>query len=116
MVPQTITILDTMPLNKSGKLDQRELINSIQTQVVSRGSKKQPATATEKEMQRIWSKVLNIEPELIGVKDGFIQLGGNSLGAMKVVTMAYDVGIKTICGRYVSPSYDKHPVLTSSRS
>ena len=93
MVPQTITILDQMPITKNGKIDRQMLAASCQARIASQGIKQQPVTTLEKKIHKIWSDVLNIKPSLIGVHDGFIQLGGNSLGAMKVVTMARQVGI-----------------------
>ncbi|CAG8962038.1 hypothetical protein HYFRA_00005080 [Hymenoscyphus fraxineus] len=94
MLPQMIQIVDRMPVSKSGKIDRRMLAESIKTQTTGRATKhRQPSTAMEKEMQRIWSSVLKIESNSIGVDDGFIQLGGNSLDAMKVVTLARRAGI-----------------------
>lgn len=94
MIPQSITILDKMPVNKNGKVDRRLLSESVNKQQVSpTGEKRSPSTATEKAIQAIWSGVLGIEPHAIGLDNGFIQLGGNSLRAMKVVNMARQVGI-----------------------
>ncbi|GKU06668.1 peramine synthetase [Fusarium langsethiae] len=47
-------------------------------------------------MQIIWSEVLNIKPDAIGIHDGFMQLGGNSLDAMRMVTMARQAGMNLI--------------------
>lgn len=94
MIPQSITILDKMPVNHNGKTDRRLLSESVKQKASPTGDKRPPSTATEKAMQAIWSKVLNIEPRAIGLEDGFIQLGGNSLGAMKVVNVAREAGIK----------------------
>ncbi|SPJ79467.1 uncharacterized protein FTOL_07858 [Fusarium torulosum] len=43
--------------------------------------------------QKMWSEVLNIKSDSIGLHDGFIQLGGNSLDAMRVVTIARQAGM-----------------------
>ncbi|KAI4265034.1 MAG: hypothetical protein L6R35_007224, partial [Caloplaca aegaea] len=93
MIPQSITILDKMPVNNNGKVDRRLLSESVKQQVAPTGEKRWPSTAAEKAIQAIWSKVLGIEPHAIGLDDGFIQLGGNSLRAMKVVSMARKAGI-----------------------
>ena len=94
MVPQSITILNKMPVNHNGKIDRRLLSESVKQKTTPSGEKWPPSTTTQKAMQAIWSKVLNVEPRAIGLDDGFIQLGGNSLGAMKVVNMAREIGIK----------------------
>lgn len=93
MVPQTITILDKMPVNHNGKTDRKLLSDSVQHKSGPTGGKRPPSTTAQKAMQAIWSNVLDIEPSAIGLDDGFLQLGGNSLGAMKVVHMAREAGI-----------------------
>ncbi|KAH8662495.1 hypothetical protein BX600DRAFT_382509 [Xylariales sp. PMI_506] len=97
MVPRIVTILDKFPVNRNGKIDQRKLAESIESTQVMVGQelkKRPPTTKKEIEMRRIWSQVLGLEASSIGMDDGFIQLGGNSLGAMKVVTMARQAGIE----------------------
>jgi acyl carrier protein len=44
----------------------------------------------------IWSEVLNIEKEIIGVKDNFFDLGGNSLKVMQVNSKLKEVYEKDI--------------------
>ena len=39
-------------------------------------------------MQRIWGRVLNIEPDTIGPDDSFFQLGGDSITAMQISSAA----------------------------
>ncbi|EGU72901.1 hypothetical protein FOXB_16587 [Fusarium oxysporum f. sp. conglutinans Fo5176] len=93
MVPHSITILDRMPISRNGKVNRRMLAESCQTQNKTHDIKQQPTTAMQREMQKIWSEVLNVKPHLIGLHDGFLQLGGNSLDAMRVVTMARQAGM-----------------------
>ncbi|KAL9637232.1 MAG: hypothetical protein Q9164_002318 [Protoblastenia rupestris] len=112
MVPQVITILDRMPISSSGKIDRRMLAESVQTQTVIRETKRRQPTATEKEMQKIWSQVLNIEPDSIGLDDGFIQLGGSSLDAMKVVTVARQSGFElAVADMFRHPTMSIHHLL-----
>ncbi|KAI4248827.1 MAG: hypothetical protein L6R40_000838 [Gallowayella cf. fulva] len=94
MIPHSITVLDKMPVNHNGKTDRKLLSDRVQQKAERTVEKRSPSTTTQKAMQVIWSEVLNIEPSAIGIDDGFIQLGGNSLGAMKVVNMARQAGIK----------------------
>nr|AHZ65449.1 peramine synthetase [Epichloe coenophiala] len=94
MVPQSIRILDKMPVNHTGKIDRSMLSESLQQKAPPTARKRLPSTAPERAMQQIWSKVLNIESSQIGLDDGFIKLGGNSLSAMKVVSMAREEGIR----------------------
>ncbi|OAA37396.1 peramine synthetase [Metarhizium rileyi] len=93
MIPQTITILDRMPISHNGKVDRQILADSVQRQWTGQERKRWPTTDTGKELQRIWSHVLNISPDSIGLDDGFVHFGGNSLHAMKIVHMARQAGI-----------------------
>ena len=63
-------------------------------QTAGRGTKRQPTTQVEQQMQRIWAQVLNIDPATIGLDDSFFQLGGDSIAAMKVVSEARKVGVE----------------------
>ncbi|KAI6749308.1 hypothetical protein HG530_015147 [Fusarium avenaceum] len=93
MLPQSITILDRMPINRNGKVDRRKLAESSKTQCSAEKVKQQPTGPAEQKMQKIWSEVLNIKPNSIGLHDGLIQLGGNSLDAMRVVTLTRQAGM-----------------------
>lgn len=93
MVPQIITVLEKMPVNENGKVDRRALAESIQTRAAPRGVVRHPTSDAERQMQRIWGKVLDIEAATIGLDDSFFQLGGNSITAMKVVGEARKLGI-----------------------
>lgn len=94
MVPHSISILEKIPVNRNGKKDRRKLSeNLVQRRTSTVGTRRAPTTESEKKMQHIWSTVLNMELNAISLDDGFIQLGGNSLGAMKIVNMAREAGI-----------------------
>jgi hypothetical protein len=94
MIPQVITILDKMPINQNGKIDRQALLNEFHAENNNRGPVRQPVSATECQMQRIWAQVLNIKPHTIGMDASFFHLGGNSVSAIKVVAEAKRVGIK----------------------
>ncbi|KAI9701812.1 MAG: hypothetical protein M1836_001156 [Candelina mexicana] len=102
-----------MPISESGKINRKMLAESVQTQAVGRGTKRrQPTTTREKEIQRIWSQVLNVKPDSIGLDDGFIQLGGSSIDAMKVVTMARQAGFElAVADMFRHPTMSIHHLL-----
>ncbi|KAI1173077.1 acetyl-CoA synthetase-like protein [Nemania sp. FL0916] len=95
MVPPLITILDEMPINENGKIDRRALSN-MRPIDTSRGPVRQPTTVSERQIQAIWAKVLNVDPNAVGVDDSFFQLGGNSIAAMKVVAEARVAGLQMV--------------------
>ncbi|PGH19362.1 hypothetical protein AJ80_04002 [Polytolypa hystricis UAMH7299] len=54
-----------------------------------------PATTTkQRKLQRLWSRILNIDETEIGLDDSFFDLGGDSIGAMKLVSEARTEGLE----------------------
>ncbi|KAI1353206.1 hypothetical protein F5Y01DRAFT_277248 [Xylaria sp. FL0043] len=94
MVPQTITILEKMPVTENGKVDRRALAETASKVVLPRGTKQQPESPIGKQLQGIWAQVLYIDPATIGVDDNFFQIGGDSIVAMKAVPLAREIGIE----------------------
>ncbi|MGV9972077.1 non-ribosomal peptide synthase/polyketide synthase [Nocardia beijingensis] len=78
MVPAAYVLLDTLPVNASGKLDRAAL------PAPSRASTgyTAPATPVELAVARVFAEVLGNEP--VGRDDDFFALGGNSLVATQV--------------------------------
>lgn len=105
MIPQTITVLDKIPVNENGKVDRRALVNIVQSQITERASIQQPTSEVGRQMQVIWAKVLHMEPQTIGINDSFFNLGGNSIAAMKVAAAARDIGWKlSVADIFYSPT------------
>ncbi|WP_082393004.1 amino acid adenylation domain-containing protein [Nocardia arizonensis] len=80
MVPQSITVLDRVPLNPVGKLDRAALPEPVFTAALGYRA---PNTPTEAAVCAAFAAVLGVES--VGADDGFFELGGNSLLATKVV-------------------------------
>ncbi|KAK1916800.1 hypothetical protein P3342_004355 [Pyrenophora teres f. teres] len=108
MVPQTITILDAMPVNQNGKADRKALEQQIGTQEGQSGLKRQPETEMQRTMQQLWAGVLAIAPDSIGLDDSFFRLGGDSIAAMKLVGEARRAGIQlTVADLFRNPRLDQ---------
>ncbi|UNI18388.1 NRPS [Purpureocillium takamizusanense] len=60
---------------------------------LANSEKKAPETALETQMQRLWASVLKVPAESIGRDDNFLQIGGNSISAIRLVSQARDNGI-----------------------
>ncbi|KAJ6126762.1 hypothetical protein N7523_002374 [Penicillium sp. IBT 18751x] len=56
-------------------------------------TKRAPDTEAGRQLQAIWSQVLGISSDQIGLDDGFFELGGDSITAMKVASMAKSQGL-----------------------
>lgn len=92
MVPSTFVLIDELPLTANGKVDrsrvQREQLAEIsQFKFNSRPRLGQPYLAprsdTERALASIWENLLGLDR--VGVMDDFLELGGNSLLAVKLV-------------------------------
>ncbi len=84
MVPSRFVVLDALPLTPTGKINRRALPDpgksrpDLDTPFVA------PRTPVEQELSQIWAKVLSLEQ--VGIQDSFIELGGHSLAATRVVS------------------------------
>jgi amino acid adenylation domain-containing protein len=85
MVPAQFVILDQLPRNTNGKVDRRALPEpdkGARTQALYTA----PATSMEQRLARVWAEVLGVER--VGVHDNFFDIGGDSLKAIRVVSLA----------------------------
>ncbi|MCK5059263.1 MAG: amino acid adenylation domain-containing protein, partial [Candidatus Aminicenantes bacterium] len=82
MVPSYFTFLEKMPLTANGKIDRKAL---PEPEMKVAGVYVAPRDDVEKRMGAVWSEVLGIEEEKIGIDDNFFELGGHSLNAAKLV-------------------------------
>ncbi|MCU0287504.1 MAG: condensation domain-containing protein, partial [Acidobacteria bacterium] len=76
MIPSYFIQLDNIPLTQHGKLD-RGALPSPQYQ--KEASYIAPRDDVEKELVNIWSEVLGVEKDIIGIDTNFFELGGHSL-------------------------------------
>ena len=83
MVPNTVTVLDRLPLTANGKIDTRALAElraaegPVERPVVA------PRTPTEERVRDIWAKALR--RDVVSVRDDFFESGGNSLVAVALI-------------------------------
>ncbi len=80
MIPPYYVRLERMPLTSNGKLDRK----SLPDPAISANDYEAPSNEVEEKLVEIWSEVLKIDREQIGVNNSFFALGGNSL---KIVLM-----------------------------
>lgn len=115
MVPGYFVQLDEMPLNRSGKIDRKELPlpegNRVsQTEIVK------PKTETEEALFAIWSVVLGTTD--FGVTHNFFELGGHSLKATKLKTTVSKELSKEITMNEIfqSPTIQQQALLIDGKS
>ncbi|KJZ73809.1 hypothetical protein HIM_06702 [Hirsutella minnesotensis 3608] len=98
MIPAMYIAQKQLPLTASGKVDRQSLRNAVDIKALqeqaSRGrpaaSRRQPTTDNEVLMGRLWAEVLNVDFSSISLEDSFFQIGGDSVGAMRLVSLARD--------------------------
>ncbi|MBT0566561.1 amino acid adenylation domain-containing protein [Williamsia sp. CHRR-6] len=89
MIPQSLTVLDRMPMTTSGKLDLRALPEPT----VSSAPVVPPRDDAERRVAAIFADTLHLTPESIGRADNFFDIGGNSLlGTQLVAALENIVG------------------------
>ncbi|MBI3791954.1 MAG: amino acid adenylation domain-containing protein [Gemmatimonadetes bacterium] len=82
MLPQAVVLLGALPLTANGKVDKARLPAPDATESAAPAFVA-PTTDTEVALAAIWADVL--KRERIGVTDNFIELGGHSLMAIRML-------------------------------
>ena len=91
MIPSFVIKLDEIPLNVNGKVDKHALpevnVEGLQVEYVA------PTTETEKHIVEAFENVFN--QKNIGIYDDFVHLGGDSLTAIKIISILskYDITV-----------------------
>jgi acyl carrier protein len=89
MVPSVFVFLYSLPLAGPGKIDLRALPSigrerpNVETPFVF------PRTPVEKYLTKVWAHLLDLDQ--VGIHDGFLELGGDSLLASRLVCQVRDV-------------------------
>ncbi|MFF5535965.1 amino acid adenylation domain-containing protein [Streptomyces cinerochromogenes] len=86
MVPVTLTVLDEIPVGPGGKVDRAALPAADRNRPGLDVRRVEPRNGTERRLAALWSEVLGLDD--IGVLDGFFDLGGDSLSALRLLTRA----------------------------
>lgn len=106
MIPNVFFSMRKLPMTATGKMNRRilrqigssfsakQLAEARKARQQGSSSQQQPSTNTQRELQRIWSRILDLPTDLISLDDGFFSLGGDSVSAMKVVGEARKAGIE----------------------
>jgi amino acid adenylation domain-containing protein len=84
MIPNYFKCVESFPLTSNGKVDRKALQHLADISKEEHTNYIAPETEFEKILSEIWSEVLQIEK--IGVHDNFLDLGGNSLAAIRITS------------------------------
>jgi amino acid adenylation domain-containing protein len=78
MIPSYFVFIENIPLTPSGKVDRKAL---PEPDTPGRSEYTAPCDEIERKLVQIWSEVLDIEEDFIGIDSRFFELGGHSLKA-----------------------------------
>ena len=87
MIPSSIMQIDSIPINSNGKID----IDKLPKPDAVENKYMPPSNDVEKAIVKIWEDILDIRP--IGINDDFYHLGGDSIKAIRIVSLLQNEGI-----------------------
>ena len=89
MIPSYFIPVDSFPLTPSGKVDKKQL-PPPSPQAAARQGGDLPADEIEAGMVEIWSQVLGVDRDVVGVNTNFFELGGHSLRAAVLINRIHE--------------------------
>ena len=87
MLPSVFVFLDSLPLNKNGKVDRRALPAPDPGQSQVTDHYQVPRDPVETVLADLWANLLGLER--VGIFDNFFELGGHSLLAIQLISRLY---------------------------
>ena len=87
MIPSYFTFLEKIPLNPNGKID-RKALPAPEARITE--AYIAPRNEVEAKLAEIWSSVVGVEEEVIGIDSNFFELGGHSLKATILVSRIHE--------------------------
>ena len=82
MIPSFFIPLDSLPLNRNGKIDRKALPEPDESGLIRDNAYVAPRTESERILCDIFQSVLKLEQ--VGIHDNFFHIGGNSLSSIKL--------------------------------
>ncbi|EPS29593.1 hypothetical protein PDE_04543 [Penicillium oxalicum 114-2] len=99
MIPNAYLIVDSVPATTSGKVDRGKLrraamsIPKEELLQTHKGDRRAPASPEELTLHSLVAQVLAWDEKSFGMDDNFIQLGGDSISAMRLAALAREAGL-----------------------
>lgn len=91
MVPDAITVVDSIPKLANGKIDFAALPDPNRKTAETAESVVLPRTPSEEALVTIWQELLHTD--LISIHDNFFEIGGDSIISIQVVSRAREAGL-----------------------
>lgn len=99
MIPNSYLIVDSIPTTTSGKVDRGRLrkaasaMKKEEVLPVNNIKRREPQTLEEIRIHALVAQVLKWDADSFGMDNNFIQLGGDSISAMRLVSLARAQGL-----------------------
>lgn len=102
MIPTAYIALEEFPMTATGKIHRRSIRavheQSTLEQIIGQdlfrvSGHRAVSSESEKLLSKLWSEILKIDQESISADDSFLRIGGDSLGAMRLVAAARKNGL-----------------------
>ncbi|KAM0429132.1 hypothetical protein ACHAQK_011304 [Fusarium lateritium] len=101
MVPGLFIPIDRFPMSQSGKLDRKQLRQlmmelddeQLASYRLSTVTRRAPSTSQEILLLPLWANIVGVEESTVGADDDFFLMGGDSISAMELVSLARSAGI-----------------------
>lgn len=101
MIPNAYIPVNYIPVLISSKIDRKRLrqfgttvdLRDVNEETTNTSAITRDPTELEKRLRQGWSQILKLDAESIRLDDNFFALGGDSLAAMKLVTVCREEGL-----------------------
>ncbi|MEU9504683.1 amino acid adenylation domain-containing protein [Micromonospora sp. NPDC048170] len=100
LVPRLVRA-DDLPLNANGKVDRGRLPDVVFTEDVSTATFVPASSAAERTLAEVWREVLGADR--VGVHDNFLDLGGDSITALRTVARVKARGLQVAVADMLGP-------------
>ena len=91
MIPSFFIPLDSLPLNRNGKIDRKALPEPDEAGLTRDNEYVAPRNDHERILCDIFQSILKLEQ--VGINDNFFHIGGDSIVSIQVVSRARDAGL-----------------------
>ena len=86
MIPSALVHLKDLPITANGKIDKKALPDPEFGSGAGSESYIPPRSELESKLCAIWAEVLGLDSSIVGIRDDFFRLGGDSIVSIQVVS------------------------------
>ncbi len=91
MVPEYVSVLESLPLLPNGKINVAALSEASKTTDDKSDFMVEPRDENERVLANIWSELLNLD--VLSVHDNFFEIGGDSIVSIQFISRAREAGL-----------------------